>query len=291
MIELASHHLFLLPASLVLGLIIGSFLNVVIHRLPLMMERRWREEAQAFLASDAQEHRTEPASNEPYDLVRPGSSCPHCGHKLSWHENIPLLSYLMLRGRCRSCGSRISPMYPLVELMTGLLTLCVIWQFGLSLTGLAALLLTWSLITLSIIDLRTTLLPDAITLPLLWIGLIINLSGMFTDVQSSVLGAVAGYTSLWLVYHAFRLLTGKEGMGYGDFKLFALLGAWLGWQMLPMIILIASVCGALVGMALILSGRRQAQSLIPFGPYLAAAGLIALFWGEAILHHYFLLLS
>jgi leader peptidase (prepilin peptidase)/N-methyltransferase len=275
----------LLTVTALFSLLVGSFLNVVIHRLPVMMERQWRHEATEFL--NAEGHAL-PASggSTPYNLWAPRSACPDCGHQITALENIPLLSYLFLRGRCSECGAHIPLRYPLVEAVTALLSVAVVWHFGFSWQAAGGLLFTWALIALAVIDLRTTLLPDSITLPLLWLGLVLNLGALYTDTASSLIGAVAGYMSLWLVYHAFRLLTGKEGMGFGDFKLFALIGAWLGWQLLPLVILLSSLVGAIVGISLILfQGRDRAQP-IPFGPYLAAAGFIALLWGNDIMALY-----
>lgn len=283
---LAASPTLLLTLTGVFSLMVGSFLNVVIHRLPMMMERQWQSEARAWLQSRGGNLDHAEEVQGPYNLVIPRSACPACGHRITALENIPLISYLFLRGKCASCGARISPQYPLVEMATALLSMAVVWHFGVTWVAAAALLLTWALIALTVIDLRTTLLPDVITLPLLWLGLVLNLGGLFTDATSSLLGAVFGYLSLWLVYHAFRLLTGKEGMGYGDFKLFAALGAWLGWQMLPLIILLSSLVGAVVGLVLIAVLGRDRNLPIPFGPYLAAAGWIALLWGDTIVQTY-----
>ncbi|WP_006786340.1 prepilin peptidase [Thiorhodospira sibirica] len=283
---LAEDLFWLLLLTGLVGLVIGSFLNVVIHRLPIMLERQWAQDAYGYFEASQGPPPGEPPASTPYNLIVPRSACPHCNHQISALENIPLLSYLFLRGRCRACGTRISWQYPLVELASAGLSMVVVWYFGLSWEALAALVLTWALLALAVIDLRTTLLPDVITLPILWLGLVLNLSGLFTDATSSLLGAVAGYMSLWLVYQAFRLLTGKEGMGFGDFKLFALLGAWLGWQMLPLIILLSAFTGALVGLTLILLRGRDRNIPLPFGPYLAAAGWIALLWGEDIMQLY-----
>jgi leader peptidase (prepilin peptidase)/N-methyltransferase len=263
--------------TLLLGLIVGSFLNVLIYRLPRMMERKWRDECAELLGS-AQER----APAERFDLVRPGSRCPHCGHAIRAWENIPVLSYLLLRGRCSACDRAISLRYPVIEAATAALSLIVVWEFGLGWAGASALLLTWSLIALAVIDLDTTLLPDAITLPLLWLGLLLSLGGLFTEAHSAIIGAALGYLSLWSLYHLFRLITGKEGMGYGDFKLFALFGAWLGWQQLPQIIIVSSLVGAVIGMALILLRGHDRNVPIPFGPYLAAAGWISLLWGDEL---------
>lgn len=264
-----------------LGLCIGSFLNVVIHRLPKIMEQEW-------LAQCAELRGEEPPTNgERLTLSTPRSRCPSCGHAISAWENIPLLSYLLiLRGKCSDCGTRISPRYPIIEALTGLLSAWAAWHFGPTLQTAGALLLIWALIALAAIDLDTQLLPDSITLPLLWLGLAFNLLPTFTDSASSIVGAMAGYLSLWSVFWLFKLATGKEGMGYGDFKLLAALGAWLGWQMLPTIILLSSVVGATVGIALIVVARHGRNVPIPFGPYLAAAGAIALFWGPQLNERY-----
>ena len=270
----------------ILGLLVGSFLNVVIHRLPLMLQRDWRAQCASLLDQPA-------PTEETYNLVVPRSACPHCGHVIGALENIPVLSYLALRGRCSACKARISPRYPLVEALTAALSAVVAWHFGPGWVCVFALIVTWSLVTLTVIDLDHKLLPDIITLPLLWLGLLVSLFGLawegrpaFADLRSAVIGAAAGYLSLWLLYHAFRLLTGKEGMGYGDFKLLGALGAWLGWQGLPLTILLSSVVGAGLGVALIIAGKRDSQTQIPFGPYLAAAGWIAMLWGNDITHAY-----
>jgi leader peptidase (prepilin peptidase)/N-methyltransferase len=267
----------LVAAALVLGLLVGSFLNVVIYRLPIMMRRDWRRQCQEELAQPA------PAVPEDrFSLVAPRSRCPACGKPIGALQNVPVLSWLWLRGKCAACGARISARYPSVELLTGLLFALTAWQLPWPGQALAGLVLTGSLIALTFIDFDEQLLPDAITLPLLWAGVIYNLAAgdaAFTSIESAVVGAVAGYLSLWLVYHGFRLATGKEGMGYGDFKLLAALGAWLGWQMLPIIILLSAVVGAVLGVALIVVRGRDRQLPMPFGPFLAAAGWIALVWG------------
>jgi leader peptidase (prepilin peptidase)/N-methyltransferase len=273
------------PAALaavagLLGLCVGSFLNVVIHRLPKMMEREWQAQC-AELRGEAPS-----TAGEPLSLARPRSRCPACGHPISALENIPLVSYLMLRGKCAGCGTGIPLRYPVVEAATGLLSAYAAWHFGPSLQAVGALLLAWALIALAAIDFDTQLLPDSITLPLLWAGLAFNLAGTYVPLEMAVLGAMAGYLSLWSVYWLFKLATGKEGMGYGDFKLLAALGAWLGWQMLPAIILLSSVVGAAVGLTLIVAVRHGRNVPIPFGPYLAAAGIIAAFWGPQITHGY-----
>ena len=271
----------LVPTALVLGLLVGSFLNVVILRVPAMLERDWQQQAREILGQP-------PASESParFDLIHPGSRCPGCHRPIRAWENIPVISWLALRGRCRGCGQRISARYPLVELGTGLLSAAVAWYFGWGPELAGALILTWTLIALSGIDIDHQLLPDNITLPVLWLGLGVSLVGVFTGLQDAVIGAMAGYLSLWLVFHAFRLVTGKEGMGYGDFKLLALLGAWLGWQSLPVIILLSSLVGAVVGIAMIALLGRDRQLPIPFGPYLAAAGWLTLLWRDEIIAGY-----
>ncbi len=257
------------------GLLIGSFLNVVIHRLPLMMERDWQAQC-AELAGEP------PPAREPLSLLRPRSRCPGCGHAIGALENIPLVSYLLQKGRCKGCGAAIGLRYPLVEALTGLLFGYAAWHFGVALAAAGALLFIAATIALTFIDLDTQLLPDGITLPLLWAGLLVNLQGTFATLPDAVIGAAAGYLALWLVYWAFKLATGKEGMGHGDFKLLAAIGAWFGWQMLPLVILASSLVGAAVGIVLIVLARHGRNVPIPFGPYLAAAGIIALFWGKQI---------
>jgi len=270
---------FFIGTLFVLGLMVGSFLNVVIHRLPLMMERDWQAQYQEYLGESA-------AEEAPLNLAQPASRCPHCNHKIRYYENIPLLSYLWLRGKCSSCQAAISIRYPLIELLTGILSAVIAWHFGFGLQAGAALLLTWALIALSMIDVDHQLLPDSITLPLLWLGLALSLFPVFADMHSSLIGTIAGYLSLWTVYQLFKLVTGKEGMGFGDFKLLAALGAWMGWQALPVIVLLSSAVGALLGGAMIaIQGRDRAQP-IPFGPYLAIAGWIALLWGKQITDAY-----
>ena len=269
-----------------LGLCVGSFLNVVIHRLPIMMEREWQAQC-AELRGE-----TLPSETAALTLSRPRSRCPACGHGITAIENIPLISYLfILRGKCAGCGTRISPRYPVIEAVTALLSAWTVWHFGGDWQAAGALLLLWTLIALAVIDFDTQLLPDSLTLPLLWLGLAFNLGSTYTQTDSAVIGAMAGYLSLWSVFWLFKLATGKEGMGYGDFKLLAALGAWLGWQMLPAIILISSVVGAVVGIALIVVARHGRNVPIPFGPYLAAAGVITLFWGKPLTQSYLGLIS
>ncbi len=265
-----------------LGLIVGSFLNVVIHRLPLIMENDWRQQCAEFLGTAC------PGIEalENLSLAQPPSRCPHCGHRLGALENIPLLSYLYQRGRCRGCGHGIAWRYPLVELLGALLAAGVAAHFGFGWPALLAAILTWALLALAWIDYDTQYLPDAITLPMLWLGIGANLFGLFTDLQSSVIGAMAGYGSLWSVYQLFKLATGKEGMGFGDFKLLGCLGAWLGWQVLPLIIMLSSIGGSVVGITIICLRRSGRDLKIPFGPYLALAGWIALIWGNDISQWY-----
>ena len=260
----------------VFGLIVGSFLNVVIHRLPKMLEIDWQQQCRTLLNLDTPER----APAEGFSLITPRSQCPRCGHKISVMENIPVISYLILRGKCSACRQPIAIRYPVIELASGVLAVFSAWHYGFGAHALLALLLAWSLLTLSIIDLDHQLLPDDITLPYLWLGLLVNMYGVFTDLHSSLIGAVAGYGVLWTVYMVFKLLTGKEGMGHGDFKLLGMLGAWLGWQMLPLIILLSSVTGAIIGIGLILLKLHDKSKPIPFGPYLALAGWIALVWGH-----------
>jgi leader peptidase (prepilin peptidase)/N-methyltransferase len=263
----------------VLGLLVGSFLNVVIHRLPKMMERDWHGQCAELRGEEI-------SQSDPLSLAKPRSRCPACGHAITALENIPVLSWLFLRGRCSACRTAISARYPIVEALTGALSAFAAIHFGFGWMAAGAILLIWCLIALTFIDFDTQLLPDSITLPLLWAGLVINLSGTFADLPSAVLGAVIGYLSLWSVYWGFKLTTGKEGMGYGDFKLLAALGAWLGWQMLPLVILLSSLVGAVVGIALIVLAKQGRNVPIPFGPYLAAAGLLALFWGKELTQSY-----
>ncbi len=273
---------FLLFATGMLGLVIGSFLNVVIHRLPLIMERTWLRELR-------EHHGEAPATDTPetaYNLVTPASACPQCGHRITALENIPLLSYLFLRGRCAGCGAGIPLRYPLVELATAVLSIIVALRFGFSVQTLAALAFTWALIPLFMIDFDHQLLPDSITLPLLWGGLLLSLPAVFIDSTASIIGAAAGYLSLWLIYHLFRLITGKEGMGYGDFKLLGAIGAWVGWQALPVVVLFSSLVGAVLGIGLILLRGRDHNLPMPFGPFLASAGWLTLLWGNDIIAFY-----
>ncbi len=266
--------------SLVLGLLIGSFLNVVVYRLPIMMQRDWREQAREILQLTAV------PEADTFNLVLPNSQCPHCGHEIRPWENIPLISYLFLRGKCSSCRAPISLRYPAVELACGLLSAYVAWHFGFTWQAGGMLLLTWGLLAMSLIDLDHQLLPDSLVLPLLWLGLIVNSFGLITDLETALWGAIAGYLSLWSVYWLFKLVTGKEGMGHGDFKLLAMLGAWGGWQVLPLTILLSSLVGAVLGTIMLRMRNAETSTPIPFGPYLAIAGWIALLWGEQITARY-----
>jgi len=265
----------------VLGLCIGSFLNVVIHRLPKMMEREWRAQC-AELAAPTEATHSPVEESASYNLVVPRSRCPSCGHAITALENIPIVSWLVLRGKCSACSTPISVRYPAVEIAAGLTAGYAAWRYGFSLAGLGAMVFCWVMIALTFIDLDTQLLPDDLTLLLLWGGLALNLAATFAPLSSAVIGAIAGYLSLWTVYWAFKLATGKEGMGFGDFKLLAAIGAWLGWQALPLVILLSSMVGAVAGISLMIFTKHGRNNPIPFGPYLATAGLIALFWGPEI---------
>ena len=267
-------------AAVSLGLVVGSFLNVVIHRLPRMLFTDWQNECEEFLRDHAESPYCIDNTSGSYNLAIPRSSCPSCNSVIKAWQNIPVISYLVLGGKCANCRKKISPRYPVVETITGLMSTFVVYQLGVSIDAGLALLLTWSLIVLTLIDADHQLLPDNITLPLLWLGLAINSFGIFTDLHSAVVGAMAGYLSLWSVYWLFKLVTGKEGMGFGDFKLLAALGAWMGWQQLPLIIVLSSVVGAMYGILSILLAGKDKNKPIPFGPYLAIAGWIAFFWGD-----------
>jgi len=262
--------------ALILGLLVGSFLNVVIHRVPKMLEQDWTHQCQILLEQEQEQEQ------EKLTLSTPNSSCPNCGHAIRPWENIPIVSYLFLRGRCSSCKQGISIRYPLIEAVSGALSLAIVYSFGASYASLSLLGLTWVLIALTMIDADTQLLPDNMTIPLVWAGLIVNYFGLLTSLESALWGAVFGYLSLWSVYQLFKLLTGKEGMGYGDFKLLAALGAWMGWQMLPIIILLSSLVGAIIGIGMVLIRGKDKNIPIPFGPYLAIAGWITLVWGHEI---------
>jgi len=278
-LKAAAHPMVFPWLCLVFGLMVGSFLNVVIHRLPKIMERGWQEEC-AELRGEAV------APAERFNLFVPRSRCPACGHAITAAENIPLVSWAMLRGRCSACKARISPRYPLVELLGGAAAAWSAVRFGASPAAFAAMVFLWGIVAASFIDFDTQLLPDSITLPLLWLGLLVNAGGVFTDLRSAVIGAAAGYLTLWSVYWLFKLATGKEGMGFGDFKLLATIGAWCGWQALPLTILLSSFIGAAVGIALMVFARHGRSVPIPFGPYLGAAGIVALFWGPQITRQY-----
>jgi len=276
---------------IIFGLIIGSFLNVVIYRLPIMLLRDWRRDCREFLTEkypkDLNADSSTAESISKFNLIVPRSTCPHCGHQISALENIPVISYIFLQGRCKSCKSHISFRYPIIELFSALLAFTAAWKFGVSNAFLFAAFLSWALISLTMIDFDHQYLPDQITLPFLWLGLILNLNSMYTDLVSAVIGAAAGYLLLWSVYHIFKLITGKEGMGFGDFKLLAMFGAWLGWQMLPAIILISTLIGSITGILLIVLKQHEKGKPIPFGPYLAGAGWLALIWGKEINTLYF----
>lgn len=284
----------LLVTIIVLGLLVGSFLNVVIYRLPLMMQREWRQQCHEFLGLEDSGEK-EPAAMQPhrvFNLVKPDSHCPQCHAPVRPWQNIPVVSWLLLKGRCASCQSPISWRYPLIEVTTGLLSGLVAWQFGATWLMLAVLVFTWCLIAMTVIDIDHHLLPDAITIPLLWLGLLVNALGINAQVSlyDAVIGAAAGYLALWSLYWGFKLLTGKEGMGHGDFKLLAALGAWMGWQSLLLIVILSSVVGALTGIVLLLRGRDRNMP-IPFGPYLAGAGLLTMLWGEPLVRWYFAMMA
>ncbi len=265
--------------TVLFGLMIGSFLNVVIHRLPIMMEREWHRNC-------AELQGKEPPEETPYTLSKPRSACPKCGHMITALENIPVFSYLFLRGKCSSCKTPISIRYPLIEALTGLLSGLIAWKFGYTAQAFGALIFTYVLIALTFIDADTQLLPDDLTLPLVWLGLLFNLSNVFTDLQSAVIGAMAGYFILWAVFWLFKIVTGKEGMGYGDFKLLAAIGAWFGWQLIPAVILLSSVVGSIIGIGLIVFAKHGRNVGIPFGPYLALGGIAALFFGAELSRFY-----
>jgi leader peptidase (prepilin peptidase)/N-methyltransferase len=290
LIDLLKNDLTLLVfITIILGLLVGSFLNVVIYRLPVMLKREWRTDCCNYLQENYNakiQIDTEKEPAQPFNLVKPDSICPNCGHKIRAWENIPVISYLFLRAKCSNCKTSISFRYPFVELLSAVLSAACAWHFGFSVAGVSAIFLTWALISLAWIDYDTQYLPDQITLPFLWLGLLLNLNNTFTDINSAIIGAVAGYLALWSVHHVFKLVTKKEGMGYGDFKLLALFGAWLGWQYLPQIIILSSLVGSLIGISLIIFKNHQRQTPIPFGPYLAIAGWIALLWGNEINQYY-----
>lgn len=280
---------FFISSIFILGLLVGSFLNVVIYRLPVMFKREWRTDCSQYLEENYNakiQLDTVKEPTEPFNLVKPDSTCPSCGHQIRAWENIPVISYIFLKAKCSSCDSPISLRYPIVEIFSAVSASLCAWHFGFSLAGFAAILLTWALISLALIDYDTQYLPDQITLPFLWLGIILNLNDTFTSIESSIIGAVAGYLVLWAVHHSFKLITKKEGMGYGDFKLLALLGAWIGWEFLPAIIILSSLVGSIIGISLILFKKHKREIPIPFGPYLAIAGWITLIWGNEINHTY-----
>ncbi len=260
----------------IIGLLVGSFLNVVIYRLPIIMQREWRKDCIEYLQMEAE------PQGEAFNLSLPLSRCPRCQSPIKAYQNIPVISYIFLKGQCANCKNPISLRYPLIEAFTAITSIIVAWHFGYTPQAAFALVLTWVLIALSFIDIDHQLLPDSITLPVLWIGLALSLFDVYTDTQASIIGAIAGYMVLWTIYQGFKLVTGKEGMGYGDFKLLALFGAWLGWQTLPLIILLSSLVGAVIGITMIIFAKRDHNIPIPFGPYLAAAGWLALLWGNDI---------
>jgi leader peptidase (prepilin peptidase)/N-methyltransferase len=290
---LAASPALFIGACFVLGLVVGSFLNVVIHRVPIMMEREWREQCAQLERPDHAATMPAPPPQGRFNLVVPRSACPTCKAPITALQNIPMLSYLFLRGRCANCGVRISPRYPIVEALTGILSAAVAWKLGFAWPAAAALVLTWFLVALAFIDIDHQLLPDSLTLPLLWLGLLLSLfapapgtAPIPVDMRSSLIGAIAGYLCLWTVYHLFRLLTGKEGMGYGDFKLLAALGAWLGWRMLLPTVLIAAAVGAVAGIALLAARGQNRSTPIAFGPFLAAAGWLMLMFGHELVTGY-----
>lgn len=273
----------------IFSLLIGSFLNVVIYRLPKMMHNNWYLECREFLADEVTNIPAKEITK--LTLSKPDSTCPKCQHKIRFYENIPVISWLFLKGKCSQCKNNISIRYPLVEATTALLSLVIANQFGVSIETLLLLILTWGLVCLTLIDFDHMLLPDQIVMPLLWLGLLVNINGMFVPLNDAVVGAAVGYMSLFSVFWVFKLLTGKEGMGHGDFKLFALFGAWVGWQLLPILILMASVVGAIIGISLMLFKNHTREQAIPFGPYLAIAGWITLLWGEGIWSWYIIQIS
>ena len=272
---LQNNSVFFISLCTTIGLVAGSFLNVIIFRLPKMMEREWNQQC-----SELRGETTKPLPT--LNLVKPCSECPHCKHKITALESIPIISYLALRGRCSQCNTSISLRYPIMEALTGIMSGFIAWHFGYGFITVAALIFVWSMIALAFIDLDTQLLPDEVTLPLLWIGLLINLGNGFTDISSAVIGAASGYIFLWLIYWCFKIATGKEGMGYGDFKLLAVIGAWFGWKMLPLVILLSSLAGAVIGIGLIIVAKNKRDTPFPFGPYLVGGGLVALFWGDQL---------
>ena len=287
-IDLLQHNPVLyLSLIFIFGLLVGSFLNVIIYRLPVMLKRQWKTDCMSFLAQENEPVPGSTTSNDqPFNLIVPRSRCPHCGHLITALENVPVLSFLFLGGRCRECKTPISVRYPLIEILSASLAVLVAWKYGFSYQAAMGIVLSWALISLSVIDYDHQYLPDNITLPFLWLGLFLNLNNLYVDLASAVLGAIMGYLVLWLVYQVFKIVTGKEGMGYGDFKLLAMLGAWLGWQSLPAIILISTLVGSIIGVSLIVFKQHNRNHPIPFGPYLAIAGWIVLLWGNEINNAY-----
>ena len=282
---------FIITAGL-FGLLVGSFLNVVIYRIPVILDNEWREAATEILEEQGiKVEKPEATDSKPFNLVVPRSACPSCGHKISALENVPIISYLFLGGKCSSCKNAISIRYPLIELLTGLLFAFSAYHFGWSQQAAATLILCSMLITLIFIDIDRKLLPDNIVYPLLWVGLFINIDNTFVSLEEAVIGALAGYLSLWSIFWLFKLATGKEGMGYGDFKLLAALGAWLGFKMLPLIIMLSSVVGAVLGILILVISKKGRETTLPFGPYLAIAGLVALFWGNQIVDQYLIFMG
>ncbi len=276
---LAQNSTLFITISVILGLLVGSFLNVVIYRMPKIMEREWHNNCLELQGMEIPEQ-------PKFSISKPRSACPHCGHQITALENIPVISYLFLQGKCSSCKAKISPRYPLIEALTGLLIGLVSWKFGYSSLTVFAWVFTFALITLTFIDFDTQLLPDDITLPLLWLGLFVNLNTGFATLKSAVIGAIAGYLILWSIYWTFKLVTGKEGMGYGDFKLLAAIGAWFGWQLLPAVILLSSIVGVIIGVGLIIYAKRGREVPMPFGPFLALGGIAALFFGPQLASYY-----
>ena len=268
-------------ATILLGLTVGSFLNVVIHRLPIMMENDWRRQCRELFYPDEEQ-----PESESYNLAKPASTCPHCNHAIRWWENVPVVSYLFLKGRCSNCKAKISLRYPIIEITTAVLSFIIVWELGATLQAAALLPLTWALIALTMIDIDHQLLPDSITLPFLWFGLFLGIPAVFLSAEQAIIGAIVGYLSLWSFYWLFKILTGKEGMGYGDFKLLALFGAWAGWTDVFVIILLSSVVGAVIGIVLISFKGHDKSKPIPFGPYLAIAGWITLLWGDELIRTY-----
>lgn len=280
---LSTNQTFFFTVTFIFSLMVGSFLNVVIFRFPKMLEQGWKRECREFLAEELKEpERNTDIEQNTITLSKPSSTCQSCQHKIRFYENIPVISWLFLRGRCSKCQNKISIRYPLVELSTAVLSVVIAANFGATLTTLFLLILTWGLVCLTLIDLDHMLLPDQITLPLVWLGLLVNINGAIVPLSDAVIGAVAGYMSLFSVFWLFKLITGKEGMGHGDFKLVAVFGAWIGWQLLPLLILMSSAVGAIIGISMMVFKGHQRQQAIPFGPYLAIAGWITLLWGEGI---------